>query len=95
MEQTTILLSVQFDAWTESHEQYPYYQYCTEYEKVLYEDEYERKEKDITELVRKYPDVEFAIWEELQEKYPRKGKKLHTSFCLDVPVEFCKMCEAI
>ena len=84
MEQTTILLSVKFDAWIESHELYPYYEYCTDYEKVLCE------EKDITEFVKQYPDIEFAIWEELQNQYPRTGKKLHTNFCLDVPVAFAE-----
>jgi len=82
MEQTTIFVSVQFCAWTESHEQYPYYQYCTEYEKVLCEGQ------DITELVRKYPVVELAILEELQREYPRTGRNLRTSFCLDLPITF-------
>jgi hypothetical protein len=90
MEQTTIFLSVQFDACVESHEQYPYYEYCTEYGKVLYEEE----EKDITGLVKQYPDVEFAIWEELQREYPRTGRNLHTDFWLDVPVAFVKAIEA-
>ena len=80
MEQTTILLFIQFDAWIESHEQYPYYQYYAEYDKVLC------GEKDITELVRQYPDIELAIEEELQREYPKTGKNLRTNFCLDVPV---------
>lgn len=88
MEQTTIFLSVQFDAWIEPHEQYPYYEYCTEYQKVLYEGLHEKK--DITEIVRQYPDVELAIWEELQREYPRTGKNLHTNLCLDLPIPVAK-----
>jgi len=75
--QIPVLLSVQFDAWIESHELYPYYQYCTEYLKVFCDKE------DITELVRKYPDIEMAIWENLQKEFPRKGKNLKTDIWIE------------
>jgi len=84
MEQTTILLSVRFDAWIESHELYPYYQYYAEYDKVFCEG------KDITDFVLQDSDIELTIGEELQKQYPRTGRNLHTSFCLDVPVAFAE-----